>query len=411
MSEGSAPANADKTKIARDPDRVSTFDPTATRVAADLASPPPGFDPAATRIGAQDLLAPPRPLGSHEPVERFKVGDRIGDRYEVLAIHRGAMGVVYGTFDHELQLPRALKGVQDRFARDSRLRRAFAAEAAVWVRLEKHPFIARAYEVATFEGLPYVVAEYIRGREGRGPDLRSWVGDRSVGLEIAVEMALQIAQGMQHAVRRVPGLVHCDLKPANVLVNDRVQAMVTDFGLAAGGGLEGGTPAYMAPEQWRGEPPDVRTDIYAFGCVIYELFTRHRVFAARTEQEWSFSHLNERPYSPRAHRTDLPDELGAFVLGCLAKERDERPAGWDEVVGFCAQWFHNLTGQPAVLDFTAYALDAGELLNAGYSLSQLGGHQQEELGLYERALATESEDDGTTAILLVTPVQDRSVIA
>jgi tetratricopeptide (TPR) repeat protein len=281
------------------------------------------------------------------------------------------------------------------------MRDAFAAEASVWVRLEKHPFIARAYEVEKFGGLPYVITEYVRGKEGRGPDLRSWIGDASVGLPVAIELALQIAQGMQHAVRKVPGLVHRDLKPANILVNDRAQAMVTDFGLAAGAGLEGGTPAYMAPEQWRDEPPDVRTDIYAYGCILYELFTRHRLYAAVSENDWRHAHLELTQYAPRAHCPELPEELEGFVLSCLDKQRDRRPAGWDEVVETCARWFHRLTGQPAVLDFSAYALDVNELLTAGYSLSQLGGHREEQLELYDRALATGAAGDETTAVLLV----------
>ena len=403
MSQESPPSGADETRIATDLDRGPVSDPAATRIAVDMDRPgvQPGFDPAATRIGSKDLLAAVRKPGAPEPAERWKIGDRIGDKYEVLAIHRGAMGVVYGTYDHVLRLPRALKTIQDRYASNPKMRDAFAAEASVWVRLEKHPFIARAYEVQKFGGLPYVVTEYVRGKEGRGPDLRSWIGDASVGLPVAIELALQIAQGMQHAVRKVPGLVHRDLKPANILVNDRVQAMVTDFGLAAGAGLEGGTPAYIAPEQWRDEGPDVRTDIYAYGCILYELFTRHRVYAAVSESEWRRAHLELSPYPPQAHCPGLPEELEAFALRCLDKKRAQRPAGWDEVVETCARWFHRLTGQPAVLDFSAYAFDANELLTAGYSLSQLGGHGEEQLDLYDRALATGTADRQTTAMLLV----------
>ena len=402
MSQESPPSGAEQTRIATDLDGPVS-DPAATRIATDIDRPalPPGFDPAATRIGTKDLLAAVRKPGAPEPAERWKIGDRIGNRYEVLAIHRGAMGVVYGTFDHVLHLPRALKTIQDRYASNPKMRDAFAAEASVWVRLEKHPFIARAYEVEKFGGLPYVITEYVRGKEGRGPDLRSWIGDASVGLPVAIELALQIAQGMQHAVRKVPGLVHRDLKPANILVNDRAQAMVTDFGLAAGAGLEGGTPAYMAPEQWRDEPPDVRTDIYAYGCILYELFTRHRLYAAVSENDWRHAHLELTQYAPRAHCPELPEELEGFVLSCLDKQRDRRPAGWDEVVETCARWFHRLTGQPAVLDFSAYALDVNELLTAGYSLSQLGGHREEQLELYDRALATGAAGDETTAVLLV----------
>jgi tetratricopeptide (TPR) repeat protein len=392
---------SDETRIASNLDDAA--DPAATRIAQDIDRPqhvPPDFDPEATRIGSKDLLVAVLPPGAAAPVERWKIGEKIGGRYEVLAIHKGAMGVVYGTFDHKLHRPRALKTIQDRHASNEKLRHAFAIEAAVWVRLEQHPFIARAYTVTRFDDLPYVVSEYVRGKEGRGPDLRSWIGDPSLSLAIAVELALQIAQGMQHAVHKVQGLVHQDLKPANILVNELGQAMVTDFGLAWAG-LAGGTPAYMAPEQWRSERCDTRTDIYAYGCILYELFTAHRLYAATTEEEWRRGHLGLQAYPPRSHRPELPEDLAAFVVRCLDKDPDRRPAGWSEVVPPFASWFHQLTGQPAVVDFSAYELDAGELLNAGHSLAQLGGHDEEQLAFYERGLAAEDVDDATVAILLV----------
>lgn len=137
MSQESPPSGADETRIATDPDRGQVSDPAATRIALDIERPglPPGIDPAATRIGSKDLLAAVRKPGAPEPVERWKVGDRIGGVYEVLAIHRGAMGVVYGTFNHERHVPRALKMIQDRFASNARLRDAFTAEASLWVKL------------------------------------------------------------------------------------------------------------------------------------------------------------------------------------------------------------------------------------------------------------------------------------
>ena len=256
---------ADATRIAQS----SAVDSEATRIVRDAHLNDLATDD--TRIVRREQPAPP----NQEAPEHYKIGDKIGSRYEVLVIHRGAMGVVYGTFDHKEKLPRALKTLQQRFAGDSKMRDLFAAEALTWVKLEKHPFIVRAYLVELFDNQPYVITEYIRGQEGMGGDLRAWLGHPKLTLPIAVEMALQIAQGMQHAVRKVPGLIHRDLKPANILIDDRVRAMVTDFGLVHAEDVGAGTPAYMAPEQWRLEVLDARTDIYAFGCILYEMFTGH----------------------------------------------------------------------------------------------------------------------------------------
>jgi serine/threonine protein kinase len=289
--------------------------------------------------------------------ERYKIGDRIGGQYEVLAIHHGSMGVVYGTFDHKEQLPRALKTLQERFASKPKMRDLFAEEAATWVRLEKHPFIVRAYLVEKYDSQPYVITEYVRGEEGMGVDLQAWLGHPRLTLKLAVEVALQIAQGMQHAVRKIPGLVHRDLKPANILVDNRARAMVTDFGLVCATEVEAGTPAYMAPEQWRGESLDPRTDIYAYGCILYEMFTGHRIFAAEAVEQWKSEHLTRMPVAPRMLQPDLPDEMEAMVMRCLAKVPGCRPQNWDELVSELAAQFHRLTGQPAVLDFSAYELD------------------------------------------------------
>ena len=125
--------------------------------------------------------------------ERYQIGHKIGNRYEVLAIHKGSMGVVYGTFDHETNLPRALKTIQGRFAGNKRMNDLFTAEALTWVKLEKHPFIIQAYLVDKFDDQPYVITEYVRGQEGMGSDLLGWLGHPKLTVKIAIEMALQIA--------------------------------------------------------------------------------------------------------------------------------------------------------------------------------------------------------------------------
>jgi len=169
--------------------------------------------------------------------------------------------------------------LQLRFAIDPEMRQLFAEEGALWVQLEKHPFIVRAFLVQNYDGHPFVITEYVRGPDGMGSDLRAWLGHARLTLALAVEMALQIAQGMQHATRKIPGMVHRDLKPANILVDERGRAMVTDFGLSRAAEAGAGTPAYMSPEQWMGGSLDQRTEIYAYGCILYEMFSGHRMFA------------------------------------------------------------------------------------------------------------------------------------
>jgi len=343
---------------------------------------------------------PGRRVAATAQPERYKLGDRLGDRYEVLAIHRGGMGVVYGTLDHVTHMAFALKTLQARFAGDARMRQLFATEAAIWVQLEKHPYIARAFRVETFDDMPYVLTEYVRGRPGKGSDLRGWLGSPELTLPVGVGFASEIAQGMLHAGQKVSGLVHRDLKPANVLVNERGAVKVTDFGLVAAMAADAGTPAYMAPEQWRGEKLDLRTDIYAYGCILYEIFTGYHLFAARSVEELRSAHLERRPHPPRALNPRLSAELERLVLCCLEKSPPARPSSWKEVVDACEHEFFLLTGRRLELDSKAFHLDATELLNAGTSLCQLGRHA-ESLELWERALRLQPADASLVADLLI----------
>jgi serine/threonine protein kinase len=165
-----------------------------------------------------------------ERTERYQIGDIIGGRYSVLDIHRGSMGVIYATYDKVEKMPRALKTLQQRFAHIKEMQQMFIEEASVWVRIEKHPFIVRAYLVDIFDGQPFVITEYIRGQEGVGNDLRAWLGKPDLTLEVSIELSLKVAQALQHDSRKVYGLVHRDLKPGNVLVDDRRRALVADIG-------------------------------------------------------------------------------------------------------------------------------------------------------------------------------------
>ena len=132
-----------------------------------------------TRIaqeGYKSRLARDTATGQPNTSEFYKVGEKIDGRYEVSAIHHGELGVVYGCFDHQTKLPRALKTVRARHERDKQVLSLFESEAAVWISLEKHPYIVRAYLVERFKNLPYVITEYVRGPEGMEGDLRGWLG-------------------------------------------------------------------------------------------------------------------------------------------------------------------------------------------------------------------------------------------
>jgi eukaryotic-like serine/threonine-protein kinase len=245
----------------------------------------------------------------------------------------GGMGEVYRAHDTKLGRDVAVKTLPYQFARDrgrvSRLRREARTLASL-----NHPHVAAIYGLEEFDGTNFLVLELVDGTHPVGP----------LPIAEALRIGEQIAEALAAAHAR--GIVHRDLKPANVKITPDGQVKVLDFGLAkaiygledegplqpatvnAGGSVTGhviGTPAYMSPEQARGERVDQRTDVWSFGCLLYELLTGERLFSATTAQD-AVAAVLER--EPDWHR--LPAKTPARVRGllrhCLQKDVNQRLA-------------------------------------------------------------------------------------
>jgi serine/threonine-protein kinase len=164
-------------------------------------------------------------------------------------------------------------------------------------------------------------------------DLRGWLGHPRLTLPVAVAMALQIAQGMQHAVRKVPHLVHRDLKPGNILVNGDGKAMVTDFGLVHSAQSDAGTPAYMSPEQVKGQGNvDHRADLWALGCMAYECLIGRPVWNMDQGVAMTFASIATGPIPvPSSQRADLPPSFDEWFKKCLDRDPTKRFQGAKEL--------------------------------------------------------------------------------
>ena len=279
----------------------------------------------------------------------------LAERYEVVNQLSGGMGLVYLCLDVATNQLVALKTFKPEYLSHRMARDLFLREGTMWVELGSHPNIVHAYRVERIgDGREvYLVLEWIVQPEGKAsPSLRSWLPrERPLSIQQALLFALHIVRGMKHATHRIPGLVHRDLKPENVLVGHDEVARVTDFGLA--GTLTGmganlitlpqskenfgrtqltrgviGTPLYMAPEQWQHQPLDARADIYALGCILYEMVSGRFAAEGETREEIRDIHLtgNIQPPPP-----DTPKEVVRFLLNCLMVNPDQRYRNWPEV--------------------------------------------------------------------------------
>jgi len=277
---------------------------------------------------------------------RYVAGEKIGGRYEVYRALVGGMGEVYLCLDLQTMQPYALKTFQQQ-SFGAKLREAFLSEVGHWVALEKHPNIVRCFYMDMVEGLPFMFLEWVEGDPQRGVSLRDWLRRGALDLRQSLDFIIDICRGLVHAQQKQPGIVHRDLKPDNVLVTQNRIGKITDFGLAKlvqDAGLEigvnvgdsrlhlsniGGTPFYMAPEQWLGSELDQRTDIYAIGCILFELLTGNPPYNASNSNLLQQQHLN---HSIPELETNLPPSLNQLLRHCMAKTRDERPNSVHELL-------------------------------------------------------------------------------
>jgi serine/threonine protein kinase len=232
----------------------------------------------------------------------------------------------------------AMKILLPETAGDSEHRRLLFHEAEVGNKLA-HPNIIRILSVSTHKKTPHFVMEFFPSGS-----LKLRVMHKEVDFikEHVQEIFKQWATGL--AYMNALGWVHRDVKPDNLLVNSSGVAKIIDFALAQRvqkgmlakrsrkGGKVQGTRSYMSPEQIRGEPLDGRSDIYSFGCSIYEVITGRPPFTGASSQDLLNKHLTDKPVSPRIHNPDVTDRFAEFVMGLLAKKKEERPRDFHEVL-------------------------------------------------------------------------------
>ncbi len=290
----------------------STSDPTRHLPAAPAPQPAPS--PAPHSSGA----------GQHEG--RFVTGAMLTQRYRIVGLlGRGGMGEVYKAEDLKLNQTVALKFLPENIALDGAMLARFHNEVRI-ARQVAHPNVCRVYDIGEVEGLHFLSMEFIDGEDLSG--LLRRIG-RLPG-DKAIELARQMCAGL--AAAHEVGVLHRDLKPANVMIDGRGKARITDFGLAVvteelrGEEVRAGTPAYMAPEQLTGKEATQRSDLYALGLVLYELFTGKRVFEAKSINELIQLHEKSTPPTPSSHVKDIDPLVERLILRCLAKDPQARPA-------------------------------------------------------------------------------------
>jgi len=257
---------------------------------------------------------------------RFIPGVILAKRYRIVGLlGRGGMGEVYRADDLKLGQPVALKFLPEGLERDEDRLQRFLNEVRMALKVS-HPNVCRVHDISEVEGQHYISMEYVDGE-----DLSSLL--RRIGRlprDKATEVARQLCAGL--AAAHGQGVLHRDLKPANVMIDGRGQVKITDFGLAgfddaiSGAEARTGTPAYMSPEQWSGEEVTFKSDLYALGLVLFELFTGERRFRGKTRVELESSRERASSITPSSLVEGFDPAVERLILACLEEDPGQRPS-------------------------------------------------------------------------------------
>jgi len=267
------------------------------------------------------------------PVKELTTGSIFASRYQIIEeLGHGGMGKVYRALDKKLNEEVALKLIKPEIALDKGALERFSNELKL-ARKIRHKNVCQMFDLGEDQGTRYITMEYVHGEDLK--QLIRKVGRLSPGQ--AVGIARQVCDGLEEAHKL--GVVHRDLKPQNIMVDEDGKARIMDFGIArslsgksiTGAGVMIGTPEYMSPEQVEGKEVDQRSDIYSLGVILYEMVTGRLPFIGETPISVAHKQKYEAPEDPKHLNAQLPEDLSRVILRCLEKDKEKRYQSAEEL--------------------------------------------------------------------------------
>src|SRR6266404_2582248 len=275
----------------------------------------------------------------------LSAGVVLGGRYEIVStLGQGGMGAVYKARDREVDRMVALKVIRPELANQPEILSRFKQEL-ILSRQVTHKNVVRIFDLGEADNIKFITMEFVEGR-----DLRTLLRDSvPVSLDQKVKIMIPVCRALSAA--HAEGVVHRDLKPQTIMVENTGRVVVMDFGIAhsmeqagvTSTGAMVGTPAYVSPEQAKGEKVDPRSDLYTLGIVFYEMLTGTAPFESETVLGLLLKRIQERPVPPVERNKEIPQALSDIVIKCMTVDKEERYQTAQEVQRDLEGWLGSPT--------------------------------------------------------------------
>ncbi|MBD3267803.1 protein kinase [bacterium] len=327
--------------------------------------------------------------------EFYIPGNLIEGRYLIEDIRRGSMGIVYLCVDKAHNRPVAIKTFEERYLNIEGNRRMFLDEAAMWIQLDSHPNIVRAYSVKMFDNKPHLLMERVIGSM-RGSTLKDFFFSSHVSEKQMIQIGIHICNGMIHAIKKFPNWVHRDLKTENVLFGQDELPKISDFGMTLHVDphpMEDftdyqnnrekfnpkvlakrmmGTPAFSSPEQCLCKPLDTRADVYSVGCILYHIASKRMPFHRSTVEDTIYAQVKEKPVPPHEHNPYVSKDFSNIILTCLNKNPIDRYLSFYALYEDLRNLYYDYYGEEPIGFTEGTEISSDEHIDRAWSFVLLG---------------------------------------
>jgi len=311
---------------------------------------------------------------------------KIKDEYEIIAeLGVGGMATVYKAVQRSLNRPVAIKELKKAYHMDDKIAQRFEREARLAASFQ-HENIVHIYDYLA-QPVHAIVMEYVDGTT-----LATIIEETgALPTDVGIMIALQVANALEYAHAR--GLIHRDIKPGNIMVKRNGEVKLMDFGIARMREMESltlpgtlmGTPSYMSPEQVLGQPLDVRSDIFSFGIVMYEIFTGIKPFPDEEEDPSSSKILKGKYLSPRSIYSDIPRSLQRIIKKCLKMKPHKRYGSMQEIARVLGKRINGIDKPASLKRISDYLVDV-KVFEAPPEDEKVAIYQAPGMGIFTKVL-------------------------